>query len=157
MSNRIPFVVIILLSALFSFTACSGSGSDASPLESAETLDLGYEVLPLGPNEIIHIAGDISVETSPFQLEGAGGLNVFWRQTCSNFVLSMRNTNPTLAEAPLGTVFFESILEPTEYVEPAPWKKPFEYVPGEYKYVITAEGNDCQWEVWATITDLEGQ
>jgi hypothetical protein len=155
MPKRFSLMVMFLLSLLLSLTACNGPDSDVALQESAESIDLRYEVLPLGPDEIYHISGDTSVETLPLQLEGAGGLSVYWRQTCSKFIISLLNTNQTLAEAPMGTVFFESILEPSEYVEAASWKKPFEYVPGEYTFSITAEGDDCQWEIWATITYAE--
>jgi hypothetical protein len=157
MPKRLIFITILLLALLLSLTACNSPVSDAAPSESAESIDLGYEMLPLGQDEIIHISGETSVETIPLQLEGAGGLKVYWRQNCSNFVINMHNTNETLAEAPMGSVFFESILEPSEYVEDASWKKPFEYVPGEYKFVITAEGDVCEWEVWAVITYTEGE
>ena len=144
MTNVYKLTLLMLI--LLSLGACR-----SAPTEVVPTIELDYIDMPLGPNEVKHISGTTAIESEGFALEGAGVLSVFWRQDCERFGLGMRNTNETLAEAPGGTLYFEGVLGPSEYVEPAPWAIPYEYIPGEYQFVIDAAGDDCQWEVWALV------
>lgn len=137
---------------VLAITACGGSSSEpTATTQTTENIELEYTDLPLGLNEVKHISGTTSIESQGFALEGPGVLSVFWRQDCERFGLGMRNTNETLAESPGGTLYFEAAAAPSEYVEPVPWAVPYEYIPGEYQFVIDAAGDDCQWEVWAVV------
>ena len=99
---------MIVLSVLLA--ACEGEQT-ALPTITSEPLD--YIELPLGPDEIIHIAGEVSLVSKPFALEGPGGLKVYWKQDCEEFILSMVNTNEALAEAKtiLKWLMVQAILE----------------------------------------------
>lgn len=152
MRRQIVGFFLIVLSVLLA--ACEGEQT-ALPTITSEPLD--YIELPLGPDEIIHIAGEVSLVSKPFALEGPGGLKVYWKQDCEEFILSMVNTNEALAEAPLGTLFFEGMKGPSQYVEDYPGAIPFEYVPGEYSLKIDVKGQNCTWEVWAKVVYPEGE
>ncbi|MEA3349277.1 MAG: hypothetical protein U9Q82_01505, partial [Chloroflexota bacterium] len=127
--------------------ACSEVSAPSTPTEAAPTAD---------PSEFLRISGQGSFVSEPFQLEGSGGLRVYWRQDCNDFLLLMENTNEALAEAPMGRVTFESASEPSEYVQDSPYVAPFKYVVGEYVFKIEAE-EGCSWEIWAKIEYPEGE
>jgi hypothetical protein len=141
MSPQRVFSLILGIVLIVVAGACSGSQSASTPTDAAPKPD---------PNEILRISGQGSFVSEPFQLKGPGRLKVYWQQECNDFLLLMENTNETLAEAPMGSVTFESASEPTEYVQDSPYVTPFEYVPGEYVFKIEAE-EGCPWEVWAKI------
>ena len=157
MNKRLHLCVAIGFVLMVFVSACNASSSDVTLPDNVDTLELDYEEMPLGENEVKHISGTSSIESLPVQLEGPGRLSVYWRQDCDKFALSMLNTNQTLAEAPLGSLYFEYAVGASEYVEAAPWAIPFEYIPGEYKIVVLAEGKTCHWEVWATVIYPEGE
>ncbi|MBT3389052.1 MAG: hypothetical protein HN413_01430 [Chloroflexi bacterium] len=150
---RLIKIPLLLIPFTLIFTACGTAAPTGTSAPEREPL--AYSEMSLGTDEFIHISGHQSVVTKPFTLEGAGGLRVYWRQDCDEFVLKTINTNETLAEAPLGTLIHEGILGPSEAVDDPPWVVPFEYVPGEYVMSIEAKG-DCTWEVWAKVIFPEG-
>ncbi|MBC8509522.1 MAG: hypothetical protein ISR58_18645 [Anaerolineales bacterium] len=113
-------------------------------------------VMESGPDEIIHLAGEVSYKSAPFTLDGPGFLKTYWRQDCVEFSLEMISTNDTLAEAPGGYVIFESWFGPSEYVADDPVKAPYQYVPGEYVFVVEAV-EPCEWEVWAKVVFPGGE
>jgi hypothetical protein len=127
--------------------ACSASSKATMPMGAVPTPH---------PDEFLRISGQGSFVSEPFQLEGPGRLKVYWKQECNDFLLLMENTNETLAEAPMGSVTFESASEPTEYLQDSPYVIPFEYVPGEYVFKVEAEAA-CFWEVWSQIEYPQGE
>ncbi len=141
--------ILPLFVALFLLASCSPSETD----KSSELTQVAKEE-ETNSDEIIHISGEGSYVSEPFQLEGPGGLHVYWRHESSSFVLIMVNTNEALASAPLGEVTFTVDKQPSEFVEGSPYDAPFEYVPGEYVFKIEADG---PWEVWAKVKPLEGE
>jgi len=115
----------------------------------------------LAPGEVIHLIGEGGGKSNPltsdsFDLEGAGTIAVYFRQDCDYFYLQMWNSNEALAQAPGGTVIFESAAAPSERLEGDPYLIPYEYVPGEYVFKIDAAAQDgaCDWEVWARVEQL---
>jgi hypothetical protein len=141
MSHQRFFSLALAIILIVIGGACLGSATVSTPSGGAPTPD---------PDEVLRISGQGSFVSEPFQLEGPGGLKVYWQQECNDFLLLMENTNETLAEAPMGSVTFESASEPTEYIQDSPYVTPFEYVPGEYVFKIEAE-EGCAWEVWAKL------
>jgi len=142
---RFPFFLIILLL----LGGCARL-ENIQPLESTSVTQEAER----NSDEIIRISGEGSYVSEPFQLEGPGGLHVYWRHECSSFVLIMVNVNEALASAPLGEVTFTVDKEPSEFIEGSPYDAPFEYIPGEYVFKIEANG---PWEVWAKVKPLEGE
>lgn len=146
-------LILILLAA-----ACDAAPSDSAPVDaSASQPAQGEGKSPvLAAGEPFHLSGEQSLLSDPFRLEGAGVLNVYYRQDCEEFILAMKHTNPDLAEAPFGNMVFAAWREPAESTESDPYNLPFEYIPGEYQFDIQVSGS-CTWEVWAVVTYPEGQ
>ena len=151
---------LILLSLLLILyaSACDAAPSDSAAVdESGLQLTQGEAKSPvLAVGEPLRLSGDESLLSEPFRLEGAGVLNVYYRQDCEEFILAMKHTNPDIAEAPFGNVVFAAWREPAESTESDPYNLPFEYIPGEYQFDIQANGS-CTWDVWAVVTHPEEQ
>jgi len=165
--KRYTVLVVLLLLALL-LSACNPGTAPLTPQPEQSAQD---QVQTEGPSsqtsqpeksvqeevkagEFLHISGEGVYVSDPFTLEGPGVIKVYFRQETTEFLLLLRNTNETLAAAPYGTVTFAIAFEPTEYVEDDPHRPPFEYIPGEYVFDISANG---PWEVWAVVEYPEGQ
>jgi len=146
-------LILILLAA-----ACDAAPSDSAPVDASASQPAQGEMksLVLATGEPFLLSGEQSLLSEPFRLEGAGVLNVYFRQDCEEFILTMKHTNPDLAEAPFGNMVFAAWREPAESTESDPYNLPFEYIPGEYQFDIQVSGS-CTWEVWAVVTHPEGQ
>ncbi len=148
-TRKIVYVLFIFVLAL-AISACGQADNAASPEGAAQPVETG----PIQIGSEIRFSGQGSQVTDAFTLEGPYGIEVFWQQECSYFLLLMQNTNETLAEAPMGSVTFESTNIPNQFIEKYPGYRPFEYLPGEYAFHIECEG-DGAWEMWAKIVSFE--
>jgi len=134
----------------------------ASCAEKPITTPLSPSITPdpylmaLKPEEFIHLTGEDSYVSAPFSLDGPGYLKTYWQQDCTKFSLEMISTNETLVEAPGGYVIFEAWSGPSEYLTDDPVKAPYQYIPGEYTFVIEAV-EPCEWEVWAKVVYPDGE
>ncbi len=159
MLMRLRYLVgSIALALFFLLTACNAIPSDMAADADTNGQSGGETASAqiLTAEEPFRIAGQESMLSGPFRLQGAGLIHVYYRQDCSEFVLKMVNTNPSLAEAPYGTVIFAAWRAPAESTESDPYNQPFEYVPGEYQFDVQVSG-PCDWEVWAVVEYPEGQ
>jgi hypothetical protein len=154
-SNNAKLIFVTLL-FVFMISACS-SQADATPVVAPlpETASIVPE-LSSNPDEFLRFSSNQSYETSPFALEGSGGLRVYWKQDCERFYLALVNTNEALAAVVKGTVTFALDNQPSEYIEDHPFIVPWEYIPGEYTFKVETEG-ECSWEVWTVLVPPEGQ
>jgi len=130
--------------------ACSPSLPEEIVLTSAVA-----DQVALSPGEVIHISGEGSFVSDPFSLEGSGSIELFWKQDCQVFYLQMVNANEALANTPNGTIIFESAASPTENTEMDDFQIPYPFIPGEYLIKVEAQGGT--WEVWAKVTQTDGE
>lgn len=147
----LPRKILIVLFLLV--TGCSTQPA-ATPLSPSVTPD--PFLMDLGPDEMVHLAGEVSYKSAPFTLDGPGYLKTYWKQDCAEFNFEMVSNNETLKEAPGGYVIFESWFGPSEYITDDPVKAPYQYVPGEYVFVIDVV-EPCEWEAWAVVEYPQGQ